>query len=126
MEFKLVDGIISLDLGTFIPSKNDPFSYEYGCYLKDELVGYINFSIIYDRAELNYICVKEEYQNKGVGKEIMNFFIKQCNVSNITLEVNINNLKAIKLYEKYGFKKVSIRKNYYDGEDAMLMMKEMM
>ena len=44
-------------------------------------------------------------------------------VSNITLEVNINNISAIKLYEKNGFKVVSKRENYYNGVDGYLMLK---
>ena len=47
--------------------------------------------------------------------------------ANINLEVRISNQKAIKLYEKCGFKIVAIRKNYYQDnhEDAYLMIKEM-
>ena len=47
------------------------------------------------------------------------------NVSNITLEVRKSNIDAIGLYEKYGFKVVSVRDNYYGSEDAFLMMREM-
>ena len=46
------------------------------------------------------------------------------NVINITLEVNINNIGAINLYLKNGFKVVSKREKYYDGTDAYLMLKE--
>ena len=48
------------------------------------------------------------------------------NIENITLEVNVNNSFAIKLYEKYDFKTVAIRKNYYDGVDGYLMERKMM
>jgi len=42
----------------------------------------------------------------------------------ITLEVNEKNLPAIHLYEKYGFKKVGLRKKYYDNKfDAYIMTK---
>ncbi len=49
---------------------------------------------------------------------------KDCEA--ITLEVRVSNVKAIKLYESYGFKKEAIRKDYYldNHEDAYLMMKE--
>ena len=45
-------------------------------------------------------------------------------VTNITLEVNVNNTNAIKLYQKNGFKIVSRRENYYNGTDGYLMLKE--
>ena len=38
-----------------------------------------------------------------------------------TLEVKINNYIAINLYQKYGYKKVAIRKGYYNGVDGILM-----
>lgn len=38
----------------------------------------------------------------------------------IHLEVNCNNIAAIKLYEKFNFK-IHIRKNYYKSEDAIIM-----
>lgn len=42
------------------------------------------------------------------------------------LEVGIKNLAAIGLYEKLGYKKISIRKNYYGtGLDAHVMRKEL-
>ena len=40
------------------------------------------------------------------------------------LEVNENNIKALKLYKKIGFEEISKRKNYYGkNEDAIIMMK---
>lgn len=50
---------------------------------------------------------------------------KSLNINNITLEVNENNLSAIKLYNKFVFEEVGIRKNYYDGKyNAILMNKK--
>ena len=48
---------------------------------------------------------------------------KQC--ENITLEVRIDNDIAISLYEKFQFKKIAIRKNYYQTKDAWLMERKM-
>ena len=49
------------------------------------------------------------------------------NSLNIFLETRVDNLPAIKLYEKHGFRRISIRKNYYksnDGrEDAIVFKK---
>lgn len=125
MSFKKLSYTPSIDLENFISNKLDPFVNEYG-YYNNDLIGYINFSIIYERVELNYIFIKKEYRNKGFGKELMKYFIEFCNnVSNITLEVNVNNIAAIKLYESFGFEKIAIRKNYYNNDDAILMKKEM-
>ena len=42
----------------------------------------------------------------------------------ITLEVRIDNNPAIALYKKFDFKEVSTRKNYYNGIDGILMIRE--
>jgi len=39
--------------------------------------------------------------------------VKKIGVKNVYLEVRCSNQKAIKLYEKYNFKRIGIRKNYY-------------
>ena len=47
-------------------------------------------------------------------------------LTSITLEVNSNNLAAIELYKKYGFKNVGLRKKYYNNTfDAIIMTKEL-
>lgn len=84
------------------------------------IIGYLYYSDIYDRAEINQIEIETFHRNCGKGNELMNYFIKSVDKS-ITLEVRIDNLPAIKLYEKNGFKKVAIRNNYYNGIDGILM-----
>lgn len=107
---------------------DDPFT-EYYIYIENNrILGFINYDILYERAELLYIAVIEEAQNKKIGSKLLEFMIKNCrkkNIQNITLEVNVENKKAIALYEKYGFQKVAIRKNYYQGIDGILMEKEL-
>ena len=47
------------------------------------------------------------------------------NLSFISLEVRTSNIKAISLYEKFGYKTEGVRKNFYDDprEDALIMTK---
>ena len=37
------------------------------------------------------------------------------------LEVRSKNINAIRLYQKYDFKIINIRKNYYKDDDAIIM-----
>ncbi len=93
--------------------------------LNDKIVGFINYDVIYDKAEIEYIYVIDKYRKKGVATILLNEMIedikKECN--SITLEVNQNNDKAINFYLKNNFKSISIRKNYYGSEDAILMQR---
>ena len=41
--------------------------------------------------------------------------LKSKGVTSLFLEVRESNVSAIKLYEKLGFIKLSVRKNYYEG-----------
>lgn len=46
----------------------------------------------------------------------------------ITLEVRMSNTSAIALYEKLGFAKAGVRKNFYENnhEDALLLTRQAM
>lgn len=91
-------------------------------YAKDnEILGFLDYSKMYENMEINYIYVKEEYRKKGVATELLNYMITTNNFNNITLEVNTKNLNAINLYKKFDFKIINIRKNYYNGVDGYLM-----
>ena len=96
---------------------------------KSNIIGVVNYYDLYERFELSYIEVVEEFRNKKIGSLLMEYLInkgREKGINNITLEVNINNQFAIKLYEKYGFNKVAIRKSYYEGVDGYLMERKMM
>lgn len=121
---KLVKKNSDYDLSYLL--KNNEFNKDFIFLINDEPIGLISFSVIYDRIELNYIWVDKLYRKKGIASKMIEFMCNNDDIKNITLEVSIENKPAIELYKKYGFKIVSIRKNYYKNIDAYLMMKEMM
>lgn len=91
-------------------------------YKKENIIlGYLYYSLIYDRIEINQIEVLEEERKKGIASKLMEYLIKY-NLS-ITLEVKKTNVVAINLYKKYGFKEVAKRRGYYNGIDGILMEK---
>lgn len=103
--------------------KSDTVNY-YLLLESDEVVGFFECSIIPPESELYDIAIVKDKQGKGYSKILMNYYIdllKSKNVETVFLEVNIINNKAISLYEKFGFKKYSERKNYYGDNDAVLM-----
>lgn len=117
---KEINDYDSIDICDYKFSHND-FEKVYGYYIENNLVGIIDFSIIYDRIEINYIFVKKEYRKQGIASKMMEYIISY-NLG-ISLEVNEENESAIKLYEKYGFKKEAIRKNYYGKNNGILMIR---
>ena len=93
-------------------------------YEKDnEVVGFLMYIELDDTVDILDIIVKEEYRKQNIASCLMDYMISelQDSVKLITLEVRKSNTPAIKLYEKFGFGIVNIRKSYYDTEDAYLM-----
>lgn len=102
--------------------------HQYYVYQKNNLIiGFIGYSIYYDRAELDYLYVIEKYRKKGIGNLMLDYLInlvkEKC--TNISLEVNTSNISAINLYKKKGFKCAKVITNYYQNEDGFLMIKEL-
>ena len=124
-----INEIISF-IKKFFPqySFNDTFEQLLCFKLFNKVVGFISYSIIYDRAELNYIGVTEEYRRQGIAQRLFDYVLddlKKNKTQNISLEVSINNDGAINFYLKNGFEIKSIRSNYYTDGDAYLMVKDL-
>lgn len=97
-------------------------------YEKDKkIIGFIVFSIMYEKAEIIDIAVLNEYQNQNIGTQLLSSVEKECfdkKCESVTLEVRQSNQSAISFYKKHGFREISVRKSYYyDGEDALVMIK---
>mgnify|MGYP004625625589 CR=1 FL=1 len=104
----------------------DVFSNIYICTVDNNIIGFISYSIMYERAEILDIFIDIKYRNRGYASKLIKKVLNQayeCN--NISLEVDVENKSAINLYKKFGFEIKTVRKNYYDLNDAYLMVKEL-
>ncbi|NPA13502.1 MAG: ribosomal protein S18-alanine N-acetyltransferase [Aquificae bacterium] len=103
----------------------NPYRIKKSVYLGDTLVGFFEGEVILDEGAVLMLAVKKEFQGKGIGKSILNWFISYCKkqgVKNVWLEVSAENQKAIQLYSNLGFIEKGRRKKYYtDGSDAVVM-----
>lgn len=91
----------------------------------NEIVGFAGIWISVDDIHITNIVTKKDKRNHGIGSRLLEHLITvSCkkHLSSLTLEVNENNIPAIKLYEKYQFQKIGLRKNYYrQNENAIIM-----
>lgn len=94
----------------------------------ETLIGYSGVSILFERAEVLTLAIAPEYQGQKLGEKMLRHLIKvalhnECEV--ISLEVRKSNVKALGLYEKYGFITMRVRPSYYQDnfEDAYEMAK---
>ena len=93
-----------------------------GYYIDNILIGFIHILIAVDSIDVINIVVDSEYRRKGVASKLIEYvYNKYGDRYNYYLEVRESNKAAIALYEKNGFKKVNVRKKYYDNEDALMM-----
>ena len=95
---------------------------------ENEIIGFAGIWKAVDDIHITNIVVKKSFRNKGIGSIILKQLIEisklEKNINSITLEVNIKNIPAQKLYEKFGFENVGIRKKYYNNiDDAIIYTK---
>ena len=96
--------------------------------VEDVIVGCAVVMQVIDEAELLEIAVDPAYQGRGFGKALLAEVMDAARaraVRLMRLEVRIGNERALKMYEKAGFKRVGLRRGYYPAavgrEDAVLM-----
>lgn len=110
----------------FFDELNNPHTVYYVCVDQDEVVAYGGLWHVLDEGQITNIAVKKAYRRRGVGTMLLEKIIDYANeheIKKLELEVRAGNTPAIKLYEKYGFYGVGLRKGYYKNpaEDAILM-----
>lgn len=90
------------------------------------VMGFVNFWLVADEAQLVQIAVAPRWRRSGVAKGLMKVMMAiaaEADVEKVVLEVNTVNDPAVSLYRKIGFEPVALRKAYYapqDG-DALIM-----
>ena len=88
-----------------------------------EVVGFLEFQVIADEAELLDIAVAPAWRRMGYGRQLMTYLLEQVQgrATVIYLEVREDNSTAQALYHDFGFVQVGRRKRYYPGGvDALL------
>lgn len=118
-------GHATWELATFQAELINNYNYYLGYVYNDEVIAYIGGMLIFDEASVNNFAVAPKWMRKGIGATLLQAFIRDCyekGVRNFLLEVRPSNQRAIHLYKKYGFKKIDVRKNYYQEpmEDAYI------
>lgn len=99
--------------------------YYYIAKVNDKSVGYVGLWQTGDDLNLLKIAVIPTFRKLGIALKLLDK-CKQIkdenNLENFFLEVDCKNEKAIKLYEKFGFKTEYTRKKYYkNGNDCLVM-----
>lgn len=99
-------------------------------FLDEMLVGYAGFWMVLDEAHMTKVTIARNYRGLGLGVALLDAainFAKDLGAVWVRLEVRESNEPARRLYAKFGFSEVRVRKGYYvrTNEDAIEMAKRL-
>jgi ribosomal-protein-alanine N-acetyltransferase len=108
------------------PEDYDPEAVDEDNFFWPEIYGYVGLLMVPYEADVLNITVSGKVRNRGIGTNLMREILeraKKYGVTDVHLEVRESNEAAIHLYEKLGFVRDGIRKNYYTApvENAVTM-----
>ena len=81
-----------------------------------------------DEGELYQIATLTGFRGRGIAEKLLVELLEKMRKKGASvcfLEVRSRNSAAISLYEKIGYERVSVRKNYYPDDDAIIMRKDL-
>jgi [ribosomal protein S18]-alanine N-acetyltransferase len=90
------------------------------------LLGFIGVWLMVGEAHIVTVAVRERYRRMGIGERLVIASLElamEAGQEVATLEVRASNDAALRLYDKYGFARLGLRKRYYtdNNEDAVIM-----
>lgn len=94
--------------------------------VEGKVVGFAGMWVIMDEAHITTVGVYPEYRRRKIGERLLVGLLeiaRGLGARRATLEVRKSNRAALRLYEKYAFTSVAVRRGYYaeSGEDALVM-----
>ena len=96
--------------------------------INGELVGYFILMVAAGEAHLLNLSIAEPHQRRGHGAALLGEaagLARRLGAKNVFLEVRPSNRAAQKLYTRFGFRKVAVRRGYYPAhagrEDALVL-----
>lgn len=101
---------------TFLETMKKPYHIGFCGYINNTLSSFISTIHVLDEIDIIEIGVIKEQRRQGIAHKLVSHLQKHCiknGIRKIFLCVAENNIAAISLYEKTGFNKIGIRKNYY-------------
>lgn len=90
------------------------------------VVGYAGLMAVGVDSDVQTIAVDSERQGAGLGAMLLTELVEESvrrGCAELLLEVRVDNLRAQRLYERFGFEPVGIRRGYYQpaNVDALVM-----
>jgi [ribosomal protein S18]-alanine N-acetyltransferase len=106
----------------------DPCSVPWVAEEDGRVVGYLVAWHVADELHIGNLAVAPAKQGGGIGASLLSGALAAAaerGIEYAALEVRVSNERAIRLYERFGFSGIAIRKAYYEdnGENALIMLR---
>jgi ribosomal-protein-alanine N-acetyltransferase len=94
------------------------------------VVGYLVAWPVAEEVHLANLAVHPRWRRRGIGSFLLRHLLERARERGaawVALEVRVSNEAARRLYERFGFRAVAVRKGYYqkEREDALVMMRHL-
>jgi ribosomal-protein-alanine N-acetyltransferase len=94
----------------------------------EAVVGYAGLCDYPDEAFVQTLAVAADVQGRGIGAQLLTALLDEAarrRQTRVALEVRADNDRAIRLYERFGFRRAGVRRRYYQpsGTDALVMVR---
>lgn len=116
--------ILKIEKQLFTSTLKDSYKYDHDLefiivFKNEQIIAYL----VYKDRDISYdifqIAVLPHMQKKNIASNMLNDIFDK----DIVLEVRVDNISAIKLYEKNGFVAYQSLPGYYDGVDGVKMIR---
>lgn len=92
----------------------------------DRIVGYAGLAAAGGLGDVQTIAVSRDQWGTGLGARLLTDLLKEATAfecEEVLLEVRVDNTRAQKLYERFGFEPIGFRRGYYQpgNVDALVM-----
>lgn len=94
-----------------------------------EVLGYAGLWNMCGSADIMNVGVLKKCRRKGIAQRLLAELEEYCRSNSffeVNLEVRVSNTSARRLYEKLGYKEITVRKGYYDGKEDGVYMKKIL
>ncbi len=109
----------------FLEEMANPLSYCFVAKLGGNpiasTIGVICFRNVEGESELLHLCVHPHHRRKGIGKQLMEFYIDFCSqhgIHSFYLEVEPSNHPALNLYKLFSYQPLGVRKDFYFSKEG--------
>ena len=106
-----------------------PFSFVRVALVDGVVRAYLVFWVVQGEAQILQIATDPAMVRLGIGKKLMEWGLEEgasLGAQTFFLEVRVSNEPALALYRRVGFRRIAVRKRYYEhpAEDAVVMARE--